>query len=143
MKKEIQPLSQCPLKIQSTIRQCPTNLLPLVSQLRDLILRTAASNPDIGPLTETLKWGQLSYLTEQTKSGTTLRLGWDKENAAFVSLFVHCQTSLVGEWRDLYEDQLTLIGNRELRIATDKPLPTDAITHCITMALTYHSRKRK
>ena len=39
---------------------------------RDHILSTAAEVDGVGALTETLKWGQPSYLV---KSGSTLRLG--------------------------------------------------------------------
>lgn len=128
-------------KILSVLEQCPIVLRPYVEQLRTLIFQTAASNPEIGKLTETLKWGQISYLTEQTKSGTTLRLGWDTKSSQFASLFVHCQTSLVSTWRNFYEDQLTFIDNREMRLPVQAPLRIEPIAHCISMALTYHARK--
>ncbi|MEO1553179.1 MAG: DUF1801 domain-containing protein [Pseudomonadota bacterium] len=111
-------------------------------QVRALIVETASELPDVGRLTEALKWGQPSYLTAKSKSGTTLRLGWD-EAGSVLSLFVHCQTTLIGEWRARYADTLTFIGNRELQIPTDRPFPRAALKHCIAMALTYHSRKTK
>lgn len=110
-------------------------------EVRDLILATAAEMPEVGVLTETLKWGQPAYLTNQTKSGTTLRLGWADDGTS-ISLFVHCQTSLVSEWRQRYEEALTFVGNRELVVAADQPLPVAPLQHCIAMALTYHARKR-
>ena len=105
-----------------------------------MILETAAERPEVGTLTETLKWGQPAYLTDQTNSGTTIRLGW-AEDGATVSLFVHCQTSLVGAWRQRYDDTLTFVGNREISIPTDTDLPRAPLSHCVAMALTYHSRK--
>ena len=46
--------------------------------LRDLVFDVAALDPRIGKLTETLKWGQPSYLTLESKSGTPIRLGVQK-----------------------------------------------------------------
>ena len=107
---------------------------------RDLVFQVAAGNGEIGPITETLKWGQPSYLTHRPKSGTTIRLGWS-ETGDTVSLFVHCQTSLVDTWRAHYGDTFTFIGNREIALPTDQSLPRAALQHCIAMALTYHLRK--
>ena len=42
--------------------------------LRGLVFDTAARTAGVGGLTEALKWGQPSYLTEQTGSGTTVRI---------------------------------------------------------------------
>jgi hypothetical protein len=36
------------------------------------------ATPGVGALHETLKWGQPAYLTPETRSGTTLRLGVPK-----------------------------------------------------------------
>src|SRR3990167_3950069 len=47
-----------------------------LENLRPLIHVTAAKPPAAGPLTETLKWGEPAFLTEATKSGTTIRLAW-------------------------------------------------------------------
>jgi hypothetical protein len=41
--------------------------------LRRLILDTARNTKGVGALEETLKWGQPSYLTPETKSGSTIR----------------------------------------------------------------------
>jgi len=108
--------------------------------LRALIFETASDTQGVGAIEETLKWGQPSYLTRRPKSGTTIRLGWDDAGTC-ISLFVHCQTSLVEAWRDRYGDTLTLIGNRELALRTDQPLPRPPLQHCIAMPLPYHLRK--
>lgn len=109
-------------------------------QVRRLIFEVAAQTDRVGRIAETLKWGQPAYLTQQTKSGTTIRLGWGEDGRS-MSLFVHCQTSLVDAWRQQYNDQLTFIGNREISIPTHTDLPRAPLQHCIAMALTYHSRK--
>jgi hypothetical protein len=42
--------------------------------LRRLIFETAKATRGVGALQETLKWGQPSYLTPETKSGSTIRI---------------------------------------------------------------------
>ncbi|MEL6693107.1 MAG: DUF1801 domain-containing protein [Pseudomonadota bacterium] len=129
-----------PVSVADAMNACPQSARACLDALRALIFETAAATPGVGEIEETLKWGQPSYLTHRPKSGTTIRLGWD-EAGTRISLFVHCQTSLVDAWRDRYGDMLTLIGNREIALPTDQPLPRAALQHCIAMALTYHLRK--
>jgi hypothetical protein len=62
-------------------------------------------------LQETLKWGQPSYLTPQTKSGSTVRIDRVKSGNQ-VALYFHCQTDLVATFRELYPEELTCSGNR-------------------------------
>ena len=42
-----------------------------LKRLRRLILDVAAATQGVGPLEETLRWGQPSYLTAQSGSGST------------------------------------------------------------------------
>ncbi len=127
----------------AVLESCPPTIRNQIDTLRNLIFEIAVSLPCVGKLTETLKWGQLSYLTNETKSGTTIRLGWDTKTFNSVSLFVHCQTTLVAEWQTLFGDELTFINNREIRLPAQAPLPVKPLEQCISMALTYHSRKSK
>lgn len=115
--------------------------------VRALIFQTAASNPTIGPLTETLKWGQPAYLTDVSKSGSTLRLG-EKDGHGVV--YLNCKTTLVDSLRDIYPDAFTYEGTRAVKFPLDQPLPNNApnnspnnpLAHCIEMTLTYHLTKR-
>lgn len=129
-----------PQDVAVSLAACPAAAQAHLTAMRGLIYATAAERAEIGALTETLKWGQPAYLTEQSKSGTTLRLGWAADGSS-VSLLVHCQTSLISEWRARYDDMLTFVGHRELCIPTDTDLPRAPLTHCVAMALTYHARK--
>lgn len=109
--------------------------------LRDLVFKTATTTPGVGTITETLKWNEPAYLTHAPKSGTTIRLGWNVKTPGTARLFVHCQTSLVEDWRAQYSDTLTFEGNRAIALNINTPLPRAALRHCIAMALTYHARK--
>ena len=81
-------------------------------------------------------------LTEATKSGTTIRLGWKPATPNTAQILVHCSTTLVNEWRDLYAGTLAFSGTRAIDLDMTAPLPRPELAHCIAMALTYHSRKQ-
>ena len=63
-----------PANVQAVLDALPAAPRAYLGKLRALILATAAKTPGVGPLTETLKWGEPAYLTNATKSGTTIRL---------------------------------------------------------------------
>ncbi len=112
--------------------------------LRDLIFAVAAETEGVGALEETLKWGQISYLTPRTKSGTTIRIDVAGDGSDQLALFVNCQTSLVGQYRALYGTVLAVEGNRCVRFNMSDQASIEALEHCIELALTYHlARKRK
>lgn len=110
--------------------------------LRQLIFETASRIDGVGPLAETLKWGQPSYLTAQSKTGTTVRIDRIKAAPGHYGIFVHCQTSLLTTYRELYRDELSFDGNRCVTFAVNEELPADAVRHCIGLALTYHRDKK-
>jgi hypothetical protein len=111
-------------------------------ELRELILRVAAANPAIGELEETLKWSEPAYLTTDTGAGTTVRIGWKPVKPEVCAVYVHCQTTLIDSYRGLFPE-LNFQGNRAVEVPVDQPLQTDALAHCIEMALTYHLDKRR
>ena len=110
--------------------------------VRKLILHTAEALGDVGELTETLKWGEPSYLTEQSKSGSTIRIAWQIKTPEHYGLYFNCQTTLVDTYRTLFPE-LNFQGSRALLLDISAPLPTEALTTCISLALTYHRDKRK
>lgn len=111
--------------------------------LRAMIFETAACTPCVGRVEETLKWGQPSYLTPSTRSGSTIRIDQIKDTPGKFGVYFHCQTSLVETFRSQYPDQMRFEGNRCIVFDADEALPESALRHCIAMALTYHLRKRR
>lgn len=107
-------------------------------ELRALIFEVAAATPGVGRLTEALRWGEPSYLTAETKSGTTVRIHWKQKRPDRCALYVHCQTSLVSEYRARHGDQLEYDGDRAVLFDVSKPLPRHPLTDCVRLALTYH-----
>ena len=66
--------------VAQTFEAYPPNIRPKLLALRSFISETAASVEGVGELEETLKRGEPAYLTSQSKSGTTVRIGWKKSN---------------------------------------------------------------
>ena len=42
--------------------------------VRELIFKVARNDPCIGPIDETLRWGEPTYITNKNKAGSTIRL---------------------------------------------------------------------
>ena len=110
--------------------------------LRRLIFDTANVTNGVGALEETIKWGQVSYLTSESKSGSTIRIDQVKSATNQYAVFFHCQTNLVETFRELYPE-LTYGGNRSILLDGAKQFPKGALRHCVALALTYHVNKRK
>lgn len=105
-------------------------------EMRDLIFDVAAETEGVGALQETLKWGQPAYLTPETKSGSTIRLGAPKDGG--LALYAHCQTTIISDFRGLFPDEFTYEGNRAVRFAEGDDLKPRALSLLIKSALTYH-----
>jgi Domain of unknown function (DU1801) len=129
-------------KLAAAFSSYPKPLQTKLLALRRLILDTARTTEGVGPLQETLKWGQVSYLTSESKSGSTIRIDQVKSAANRYALYFHCQTNLVETFRELYPE-LTYGGNRCLLLDGAKEPPEDALRHCVALALTYHLSKRR
>jgi hypothetical protein len=109
--------------------------------LRKIIFDVAASTEGVGHLEETLKWGEPAYITSQTKSGSTIRLGWKKSSPTQYAIYFNCQTNLVESFRTLFPDEFKFQGNRAIVFDDDEVVPKDAVCFCIAAALTYHRDK--
>ena len=135
-------LPEMPLEVAAVYDRFPADQRARLMEIRDLILTLAEETDGVGPLTETLKWGEPSYLTEKSKSGTTIRLGRPKSDPVACAVFFNCRTSLVEEARVSSPEVFGFEGNRALVIPADRALPRTALELCLTAALTYHRRKR-
>jgi len=110
--------------------------------LRQLIFETAAETEGVGELEECLKWGQPSYVTAETKSGSTVRIGQFKAGVDRYAMFFHCQTTLVETFRKMYQNELNFEGNRAIVFKQGEEIPVEQIKVCIALALTYHLAKK-
>src|SRR5580698_10679593 len=66
--------SSSSMAVDAVFKAYPQPAKAKLLALRRLILATAKVTPGVGRIEEALKWGQLSYLTTETKSGSTVRI---------------------------------------------------------------------
>ena len=128
--------------VASVFKAYPPVLRARLVALRALVFDTADKTAGVGRLTETLKWGQPSYLTEETGSGTTVRIDRLKAGGGY-AVYFHCQSGLVGQFRELYPDTFKYQGKRAIVFDAKDRLPTRELRHCLALALTHHARKKK
>ncbi len=105
--------------------------------LRKLILEVAKENTEIGKIEETLKWGQISYLTAKPKTGTTIRIDKLKGDSGY-ALFVPCSTSLVETYKDIFPNRFEFDGARAFIFKSDEKIALEELKYCIYLALSYH-----
>jgi hypothetical protein len=128
--------------VKAAFDQHPPAMKARLLALRQLIFETAAGIDGVGPLEETLKWNQPSYLTAATGSGSTIRIDRIKDTNRY-ALYFNCNTNLVETFRSLYPEGLNYGGNRSIILNLDDAPPEVALRHCVGLALTYHRSKRK
>ena len=106
--------------------------------LRRLIFDVAAATPGVGRLDETLKWGQPAYLTPETGSGSTLRLGLPKTGG--FAVYAHCRTTIIPDFQALFPDDFTYEAHRAVHFPDAASLRPDKLEWLIRRALTYHRK---
>lgn len=119
----------------------PEDIREKLLAIRALIFKLAIETKDIGELEETLKWGEPSYLTSETHSGSTIRLSWKKSFPEQYAIYFNCKTTLISTFKDIYGDLFKYEGNRSIYFQKDEKIPWEALSGCIIMALTYHLNK--
>ncbi len=123
--------------VAAYLANCSPSIREGLLDLRALVYQAAAEDRWIGPLQETLKWGEPSYLTEITRSGTTLRLAVKKALPDTYGLFFNCRTRIAERITDLYPDTFTLDGKRGLLFSAGRNIPAEEVKACISLVLTY------
>lgn len=114
----------------------------MAAACRSVFLQVA-QDADVGPIEESLKWGQPAWRPVKPRMGSTLRMDWDAGQPAQLALFVDCKTDLAARMRDLYPDLPGNDGQRRIVIDLDAPLPEQAVAHLAEMTFGYHRAKRQ
>jgi hypothetical protein len=130
-----------PADVAAAFAGFPERVRARLLEVRDLIFETAAAIEGVGPLTETLKWGEPAYLTEATGSGSTIRLGRVRSSERECAVLFNCRTTLVDDFRERFPEVFAFEKNRALLLDASKPLPRPPLSTCLGMALTYHRRR--
>jgi hypothetical protein len=119
----------------------PKPMKDALLSLRQLVLETARETDGVGPIEEALKWRQLSFLTSQTGSGSTIRIDASPKDPSKYAMFFHCQSGLIADFRNRYPIQMKFVGERSIEFSVGESLPRAELKHCISLALTHHLRK--
>ena len=82
-------------EVADVFNSYPQNIKSKLMFLRQLIFDGAASIEGIGKIEETLKWGEPSYLTPESKSGSTIRIAWKESQKENYSILFKCTANLV------------------------------------------------
>jgi hypothetical protein len=130
-----------PADVAEAFAAFPAPVRKRLLEVRALIYETAAKLA-VGPLTETLKWGEPAYLTEATGSGSTIRLGWLRSSDEPCAVLFNCNTTLVETFREQFPDAFAYSKNRAICLKPTGALPKAPLSSCLNLALTYHQRRR-
>lgn len=112
-------------------------------ELRELIFLVAEKTEGVGALEECLKWNEPSFVTSQTKSGSTIRIDWKPNRPDQYHLFFNCQTRLVEIFKEIYPEDFDFGGNRSMSLPLAKRLPKRKLSKCLEIALTYNKNNYK
>lgn len=125
------------LSVKQKFASYPAEIAVLLTNVRELIYRVA-QHDGIADLTETLKWGEPSYIS---KIGSTIRFDWKAKSPEQFCLYFNCNTCLVETFKELYGDTFCYQGRRSMVFQIDQNLPIKELEHCISMALRYKKIK--
>ncbi|MGF1471650.1 MAG: DUF1801 domain-containing protein [Rubrobacteraceae bacterium] len=109
--------------------------------LRQLIFETAAPIEEVGEIEEALKWGEPSYLTPVSKSGSTIRLAWKEAQEEQCAMYFKCTADLVPAFKERFAGTFKFGGNRSIVFDLNDEVPVGELKQCIALALTYHRNK--
>ena len=115
----------------------PSNVRNKLLALRRLIY-TVAREESVANITETLKWGEPSYIASQ---GSTIRMDWKPKSPEQYALYFNCNTSLVETFKELYGNTFTYEGNRAIVFGLQDRIPLNALRHCLFLSLHYKKLK--
>jgi hypothetical protein len=130
-----------PADVAAAFAAFPEHVRARLLEARDLIFATAAGMEGVGPLKETLKWGEPAYLTEASRSGSTIRLGWFRSSERECAILFNCRTTLVDDFRERFPDAFAYEKNRAILLDAREAAPQTPLSVCLGVALTYHRRR--
>lgn len=122
--------------VQAAFDACTAPVRAGLLQLRSLIFARAARLPEIGRVTEELRWGQPAYLTLDTGAGCSLRLGPTGKDG--FALFVHCRTDLIETFLAGPGAGMKTEGTRAVLFHTADDVAIAPVSMLVDRALTYH-----
>ena len=130
-------------KIKNLFLDYPLKAQRDLEALRRLIHEVASKTDGVGEIEECFKWGELSFVTSETKSGSTIRIDWKKKDPERIHLYFNCQTKLISIYKELYPSEFDYGGNRSISFKLGENVPKRKLSKCIEIALTYNLNNYK
>ncbi|QFT59564.1 hypothetical protein FIU94_12085 [Sulfitobacter sp. THAF37] len=134
-------MQQTPAPFLSAVQSWPLPARDALWACR-AVFHATAEQTGIGPLEESLKWGQPAWRPRAPRTGSTLRMGWTPDDPDRISLFVDCKTDLAARMAEIYPDIGANDNRRQIRLDLTRPLPDQAIAHLSQMTFCYHLSQR-
>ena len=125
-------------EVAAYLGSLPRHAADEVARIRGFVHRVA-EEVGVGPLAESVKWGEPSYTPAKSGIGSSVRIGTLRDGR--VAMHFICHAGLVERFRELYPETLEYAGNRSIVIGPGT-VDEAALSHCIGMALTYHRDRR-
>jgi hypothetical protein len=125
------------INVQQKFNSYPPDISALLYSIRALIFNVAKKD-GITDITETLKWGEPSYVS---KIGSTIRIDWKPKYPNQYFIFFNCKTSLVETFKQIYGDIFNYEGNRAIIFTINQLIPIEELANCISMSLRYKKIK--
>ncbi len=126
-------------KAKVKLDEYPKKINEKITALRKLIIEVAKENSSISEIEETLKWGELSYISQH---GSTLRIDWKEKNPTQYALYFSCTSQLVPTFKIVFGNTFMYEKNRAIIFDLDESLPRQELKKCIEAALVYHKVKK-
>ena len=120
MKNELSP------EVSAVFNSYPPKIKEKLLFLRQLIFETA----------------DMSYLTPESKSGSTIRIDWKEARQEQYSIFFKCTANLVPAFKEKFPNKFEFGGTRSIDFMLDDKIPEKELKQCIALALTYHLNKK-
>lgn len=131
-----------PTDVASAFAGYPEPIRADLLRLRRLVLDSAAELEHVGPIEETLRWGQPSYLTTTSMSGSTIRLAPAPVDSHYdYGMYFICRTNLIESFKHMFGDKFTYEGTRGILFEVDQVIPEEELKECVAIALTYHQTR--
>lgn len=127
-------------RVRDVFDAYPPEVRRRLLELRELIFDTTEDLDGVGPIEETLRWGEPAYLTTVSGTGSTIRIDSKDPASGQYALYVHCQTSLIETFKARHGGNLAFEGKRAVLLSVQETPPVEALRDCIALALTYRIR---
>jgi len=125
-------------RVADVYENYPKLVRPKIEYLRKLIIDTANDTGEISSITETLKWGEPSFLVNR---GSTLRMDWKPKNPNQYAMYFKCTSKLVSTFKSVYGKTFNYENNRAIVFQLEDEVPVRELKECIRVTLTYHKVK--